>query len=505
MRRARLRVAGALLAALLWAAAATAGTEYHITIPTTLGDTTETFWLQIPAGYQPGVPRPLLIGWHQLHADEWELKEATDFPQIADRRGWIAACHRGPSQSHWNNHAAQSHLVDVVRWIEERYAVDTDRIYMVGSSMGGAAGMVFSNNHLDPDGVMVAAAASVSGIQDCERRFHEQGYNNSMAEAFGGTPEEVPFVYHRNSAIVFADSVESMHRNAARLPLWLTFGSGVSDSIWRAHAEDLYEAMQGIAGTIVLRESSRAGHGWVCAEEDAICEFMSGFTVDRHPASIAVNADDEGRWYWCNLRARRVSNRFARFDGAVDPGQARVAVAFVANVAAADIALAPLGFPLDGRPIAIGWEIRDNGMAELGIAGVPRAPSVILRDGVPFGGWSYDPLGGGRLLLLSQGSATYLVHFDTASIAGNDGDPDAIRLWFSGGELHIAASRSEALRWFLSDGGGRRLAGGVAAPPYGAIHLPSRIPRGVYFVTVAGEGGRVPAVLRRKIFLSSRR
>ena len=84
---------------------------------------------------------------------------------------------------------------------------------MVGGSMGGAAGAIYANNHLNPNKPMVAATASGSGILDCERRFYEMDGNNSMIEWFGGSPVEVPFEYHRNSAVFFNDLSQSMHIN----------------------------------------------------------------------------------------------------------------------------------------------------------------------------------------------------------------------------------------------------------------------------------------------------
>ena len=85
------------------------------------------------------------------------------------------------------------------------FPIDQRRIYMVGGSMGGGAGAIYANNHLNPNKPMVAATASGSGILDCERRFYEMDGNNSMIQWFGGSPIEVPFEYHRNSAVFFND------------------------------------------------------------------------------------------------------------------------------------------------------------------------------------------------------------------------------------------------------------------------------------------------------------
>jgi poly(3-hydroxybutyrate) depolymerase len=473
--------------------AAHAQSEYEITIETTLGDTTETFWLQIPAAYDPSNPCPLLIGWHQWGGNHWELKQATDFDEIANERGWIAACHHGISTTHWNNHSTQSHVVDVIAWIQENYCIDESRIYMIGSSMGGAAGMVFSNNHLDPAGPMVAAAASVSGIQDCERRFHEQGINNSMIAAFGGTPDEVPYEYHRNSAIYFADSTESMHFNARHLPLFLTFGHAESDQVWREHAEDLYAVMEGWADTVVIRESALYGHGWGCAEEELICDFLESFVLERYPTTISVNADEEGRWYWAELEMHEPLESFARIESTVDVVHAHLDLTMLRNVSAARLDLPSIGFPYDRGSFSCGWAIRDGAPAQLVFLGVSRCPLLVLRDGVSYGQWTYDA-GEETLALDGEDEALYVVVFDAATApaapaveAEFRGVP-VVRVWASlGGVLHYDLRAAGRVSWALYDPRGRAVAAevlGWRAAGRGRISFARRLPSGIYFARI---------------------
>lgn len=480
------------VALLLAPALARAQQEFVITIETTLGDTTETFWLQIPPGYQPTEPRPLLVGWHQLGANHLEFKTATVFDSIAAARGWIAAAPGGSVPSHWTNHPTQSHVVDMIRWIEDRYAVDPHRIYMVGASMGGAAGMVFAANHLDPAGPMVAAAASISGIQDCERRFHEQGINNSMIAAFGGTPEEVPFQYHRNSAIMFADSTVSMHTNARHLPLYLTFGRGVSDSIWRAHAEDLYARLTPFADLVVLRESARNGHGWSCAEAEKICDFLGAHTLDPVPRRISIAADEDGRSYWCDLSVRPGADRFARLETTVDPEAAHVDVAMIRNVDSASLDLAPLGFPLSSCGVfTCRWEVLEPLAAELAFTGVTRNPATVLRDGIEYADWTYDPARQ-RLALHGSGSALYSIFFELAGVPDADGagavDP-AVLIWrVPGLGLRYLAPAGREVHWTLHDIAGRKL-GEDHAEAGGVIAIDSGRSSGIYFVTLSDRSG----------------
>jgi hypothetical protein len=468
---------------------AAAQQEYVFTIPTTLGDTTETFWLQIPDGYKPSQPRPLLIGWHQLGGDFMEMRYASAFDSVANARGWIAASPDGSTRTHWTNHATQSHVVDMIHWISERYAVDENRIYMVGASMGGAAGMVFSNNHLDPAGPMVAAAVSISGIQDCDRRFHEQGYNKSMAGAFGGTPEEVPFTYHRNSAIYFADSSESMHMNARHLPLFLTFGRGQTDSIWRAHAQDLNAVMAGFADTVVLHESRNPGHGWGCAEEGLICDFLQGFSCDRRPRRISIDADEEGSWYWSTI-TMRVPASFARFEGAVDPAGRSLWLSMIENVQTATLDLTSMGFSPDGRMILCNWDVREPGTAELAFREILPRPAGIRKDGAPYDRWSYDDAS--RVVAIEgEGFGRYEILFDPADAPGSNasGGGGGVRVWLAGRDaIRFRSGSSGGLRIALFDPSGRRLRETTPDAREGEIRLLEGLPSGIYLLEARGPG-----------------
>ena len=487
--------------------------EFEITIPTTLGDTTETFWLQIPAGYQPGNPCPLLIGWHTLYADHREFRNSTDFDSIANARGWIAASHDGPippgqtAPCHWNNHAAQSHVVDMIHCIEARFSVDSSRIYTVGASMGGAAGMVFFDNHLDPQGPMVAAAASVSGIQDCERRFYEQGINYSMISAFGGSPSRVPFTYHRNSAIYFADSTQSMHFNVMHLPLWLTFGNAWTDSIWRLHAEDLYAVLEPFADTVVLRESANEGHGWPAAESNLICDFFENFTLNRYPLDISINADEEGRWYWAEIAMRDSIEHFARFEGQLDTIAARINFVMLSNVASAKLDLLPTGLALNETDaVTCDWSILDGLPAALIFSGVTRNPMAVFKNGASYSAWSYNP-GTLELALQGEGSGEYDIIFDFAvpPVQPPPYRGPVLTAWRGIGEdLIFQISESGTLTWELFNLLGRQVlseSSGWQQAGIGVISMPEGLPSGIYFLRLELAGAMKAQIGKRVVVL----
>ena len=158
---------------------------------------------------------------------------STQFDEQANQRNWIMLSPYGGSGNNYNHQGAQSMVEQEILGMMEHFNINTNKIYMVGGSMGGAAGAIYAINHLDPTRPMVAATASASGILDCERRAIEMEGNNSMIEWFGGNWDEVPFEYHRNSAVYFADSSQSMHYNLKYTPLYLDF---VSTHSHRTHA-----------------------------------------------------------------------------------------------------------------------------------------------------------------------------------------------------------------------------------------------------------------------------
>ncbi len=172
------------------------------------GDTLDIFSYQVPQSYTEEESIPLLVTFHQWGGNQ-HSNYFTDFDEQADTLGWMFLSPFGGASNNYSHQGAQELFEGEIQWMLDNFSIDKNRIYMVGGSMGGAVGAIYANNHLDPTKPMVAATASGSGILDCERRYDEMEGNNSMIEWFGGTPEEAPFEYHRNSAVYFADSTLS--------------------------------------------------------------------------------------------------------------------------------------------------------------------------------------------------------------------------------------------------------------------------------------------------------
>ena len=284
-------------------------TEYVVTD----SDTVDTFSYQIPFNYLGNEPVPLLVVFHQWGGNE-SSSYYTEFDEEANNRGWIYLSPYGGSPNNYNHQSAQDYVEWAINWIRNHYLIDSRKIYMVGGSMGGAAGAIFANNHLNPLRPMVAATASGSGILDCERRFYEMDGNNSMMQWFGGTPEEVPFEYHRNSAVYFSDSPQSMHYNLQFTPLYLDLGSSEPH---RYHAEDLYNLLLDYNENMWIETEPTGGHGFGIMDEHHTCNWLAQFELEDSPLDINVNLDEPSRAYWAEAINLIQENQFVRLKCSV--------------------------------------------------------------------------------------------------------------------------------------------------------------------------------------------
>ena len=258
------------------------------------GDTIDVFSYQIPAFYDESIPTPILVAFHQWGGNE-NSTYYTTFDEEANDRGWIFLSPYGGSSNNYNHQGAQEMVKNEIIWMQQNYNIDSNRIYMVGGSMGGASGMIYANNHLNPDEPMVAATASGSGILDCERRAIEMDGNNSMIEWFGGNWDEVPFEYHRNSAIYFLDLNQSMHMNLQYTPLYFDFGITEPH---RTHAEEMYEIMLDYNNNMWIDTEPSGSHGFSVMDEAHVCEWLSTFSLITNPMDINLKLDEPSKAYW---------------------------------------------------------------------------------------------------------------------------------------------------------------------------------------------------------------
>jgi poly(3-hydroxybutyrate) depolymerase len=101
--------------------------------------------LFIPSTYVPGKPAPLIVDLHGLNIAPLMQMLFDGTTDLAERYGFIVVAPMGYSLSGWwgarsgrPGELSELDAMTVLKLVRERYAVDPDRIYLMGHSMGGA-------------------------------------------------------------------------------------------------------------------------------------------------------------------------------------------------------------------------------------------------------------------------------------------------------------------------------------------------------------------------------
>ena len=128
--------------------------------------------LFVPSGYTPGKPAPLIVNLHGLNITpltQMLFDGTTDF---AERHGFIVVAPMGFSLSGWwgarsgrPGELSELDAMTVLQSMRQRYAIDSDRIYLMGHSMGGAGTYHLGGKYPDI-WAGIAPIAAAGGIAD---------------------------------------------------------------------------------------------------------------------------------------------------------------------------------------------------------------------------------------------------------------------------------------------------------------------------------------------------
>ena len=137
--------------------------DIHLAYRSAVDGALQPYRIFVPSDYHPDRKWPLAVALHGWGGDEnslFEGRQNGELKRVAEASGYIVACPkgRGPTSLYLGN--AERDVLDVIRQVERDYAIDVDRIYLLGHSMGGYGAWSIAANHPE----MFAAIAPVSGL-----------------------------------------------------------------------------------------------------------------------------------------------------------------------------------------------------------------------------------------------------------------------------------------------------------------------------------------------------
>jgi len=253
--------------------------------------------LQLPLGYDHG-SLPLVVGLHGWGGERWRALEYWGL--AANQQGWLFAApemhgrepHDPPGGRALASLASQYDVMDTVAYVNANYDVDSDRIYLVGKSMGGMIAATTAARYPD----RFAAAVDVAGITDLTAWHVEVPLwlEQSIAAECGGTPEEVPFEYERRSSLEMAGNL---------LPLPLALVHGEADiTVFPHHAQDLYDAVQQRGGDLVELYWHEGGHNAGEYDPDWQMAWLANHVrSDVAPTRLDIRSDEPKSYFWLGI------------------------------------------------------------------------------------------------------------------------------------------------------------------------------------------------------------
>ncbi len=118
----------------------------------------QPYGLYIPAGYESGVPAPLLINGHSLDVNhnEYQAISPNLYVQLGDQRSSFVITPLGRGMDTWYIDAGFEDVMEAWDDLKAHYSIDDDRTSVGGYSMGGY--MTYRMGMLMPDRFAAAAA-----------------------------------------------------------------------------------------------------------------------------------------------------------------------------------------------------------------------------------------------------------------------------------------------------------------------------------------------------------
>ena len=128
--------------------------------------------LFVPSSYDPKKPAPLVVDLHGLNITPLQQILFDGTTDLAERYGFIVLAPMGYNLSSWwgsrtgtPSELGETDAMTVLKLIREKFTIDSDRIYLMGHSMGGA-GTYYLGGKYNDIWAGLAAISGAGGIAD---------------------------------------------------------------------------------------------------------------------------------------------------------------------------------------------------------------------------------------------------------------------------------------------------------------------------------------------------
>ncbi|MBL8234724.1 MAG: prolyl oligopeptidase family serine peptidase [Bryobacterales bacterium] len=136
--------------------------DFHRAYRSAVDKTLQPYRLYVPERYDAAKPASLVVALHGMGGDEnsmFDLYAAGLIKREAEKRGFFVVAPKGRGPASMYRGDAEKDVLAVIGEVRRDYAIDAERIYVMGHSMGGFGSWSIAMNHPD----LFAALGPVAG------------------------------------------------------------------------------------------------------------------------------------------------------------------------------------------------------------------------------------------------------------------------------------------------------------------------------------------------------
>ncbi len=165
-------------------------------------DGSEQKYLQmLPKGLDVDQPVNALIALHGHGSDRWQFAlqprdECRAARDVAAANAMVFVCPDYRAKTSWMGPAAEADMLQIIGLLKQQFHLK--RLILCGGSMGGTAALTFTARHPQ----LVDGVVSLNGTANLQEF---DGFQEAIAESFGGSKLEAPEQYRLRSAELFPE------------------------------------------------------------------------------------------------------------------------------------------------------------------------------------------------------------------------------------------------------------------------------------------------------------
>ena len=258
---------------------------------------------QLPMGYDPRMPVPLLVSIGGTGEDRWDA--LYHYAQQVNARGWLLVApdvrqiNKG-SGGRTASLATQHDIMDAIHYMTETFHVDASRIYMSGFSAGGGVAATTAAKYPH----IFAAVVDWIGPTDFLELIQQRPdlYWGLVTYDFGcpleGGSSPCRFEWQRRAA-------REMVMNLKHVPMAIVHGRA-DDRVPFAQSEDFYNQMGKFYDPSAHNKLAVWHEGGHFDAVPALrpLDFMSNFTLNPNPQGIMIRTDESKDYYWVYIQQK---------------------------------------------------------------------------------------------------------------------------------------------------------------------------------------------------------